>query len=173
VVRIAVGRREEKHRTKVCLFGEGVQAAAEAYLTDLGVLHKFIGVTPEIARYGHPALMATSVGLLAGFGAKLGFEAREEGLSSNKRSLHATLMATLVLVAVAGYGGGSLSNVMLERSLWSSAHAVTGAAFIALLLVNATLAAFKARSVHATVGKSILVFLGVHLAAGLQLLFQQ
>lgn len=168
-----------ENRARICrqvvrrrLLNDAFQAAADSYFSDLAVLHRYIGVNAAIARYGHPTFMAVSAVLLGGAGVSAGFRSMKEGERSSSREFHGIMMITLFLIFLAGFGGGSLSNVMLERDLWSSAHSYSAIAVLALLTLQIPLAAFKAKSIHRKVGLTTVGIFGIHLLTGVQLLLQ-
>ena len=138
--------------------------------------------TPEpIVHWGHPVMMAIvafvmgSAVALAGWRGRVLATTNTEVAIKNKAD-HRKIAPLMYFFLVAGYTGGVLSLVMQGQPILESRHFVTGTVVIALLTINAIIAATgfignqeTARTVHAYVGSTALIILIVHAAFGLKL----
>lgn len=138
--------------------------------------------TPEpIVHWGHPLMMAIVVFAMGSAAALAGWKGRilvatdKEAAIENKAQ-HRKIAPLMYVFLVLGYTGGVLSLVMQGEPILESPHFMTGTIVIALLTVNAILAATgfignkeTARTVHAYVGSVALLILVVHAVLGLNL----
>lgn len=138
--------------------------------------------TPEpIVHWGHPVMMAIVVLAMGSAVALAGWKGRtlantdQEAAIKNKAE-HRKIAPLMYIFLVLGYTGGVLSLVMQGEPILESPHFVTGTVVIALLTVNAILAASgfignkeTARTVHAYVGSVALLILVAHAVLGLNL----
>ena len=138
--------------------------------------------TPEpIVHWGHPLMMAIvafvmgSAAALAGWRGRTLATTNAEVAQKNKAD-HRKIAPLMYLFIVLGYTGGVLSLVMQGQPILESPHFVTGTVVVALLTINALLAATgfignkeTARTVHAYVGSTALLILVAHAVLGLNL----
>lgn len=138
--------------------------------------------TPEpIVHWGHPVMMAIVVLAMGSAVALAGWKGRtlantdQEAAIKNKAE-HRKIAPLMYIFLVLGYTGGVLSLVMQGEPILESPHFVTGTVVIALLTVNAILAASgfignkeTARTVHAYIGSVALLILVAHAVLGLNL----
>lgn len=138
--------------------------------------------TPEpIVHWGHPVMMAIVVFAMGTAVALAGWKGRtlattdQEAAIKNKAE-HRKIAPLMYIFLVLGYTGGVLSLVMQGEPILESPHFITGTLVIALLTVNAILAATgfignkeTARTIHAYVGSVALLILVAHAVLGLNL----
>ena len=138
--------------------------------------------TPEpIVHWGHPLMMAIVVFAMGSAVALAGWRGRtlattNTELAVKNKADHRKIAPLMYFFLVAGYTGGVLSLVMQGEPILESRHFITGTVVIALLTINALLAATgfignkeTARTVHAYVGSTALIILIAHAALGLKL----
>ena len=138
--------------------------------------------TPEpIVHWGHPLMMAIVVFAMGSAAAWAGWRGRTLAttngeLASKNKADHRKIAPLMYLFLVLGYTGGVLSLVMQGEPILESPHFVTGTTVIALLTINAVIAATgfignkeTARTVHAYVGSAALLVAVVHAVFGLKL----
>lgn len=138
--------------------------------------------TPEpIVHWGHPLMMAIVAFVMGSAVALAGWRGRvlattNTELAVKNKSDHRKIAPLMYIFLVLGYTGGVLSLVMQGQPILDSPHFVTGTIVIALLTVNAIIAATGfignqelARTVHAYVGSTALLILVAHAALGLKL----
>ena len=138
--------------------------------------------TPEpIVHWGHPLMMGIVVFVMGSFVALAGWRGRALATTNaevavENKAQHRKIAPLMYFFLVAGYTGGVLSLVMQGQPILESPHFLTGTVVIALLTVNAVIAATGfignkeiARTVHAYVGSTALLIMVVHAALGLKL----
>ena len=138
--------------------------------------------TPEpIVHWGHPVMMATVVFAMGSAAAWAGWRGRTLAVSNTEVAVknkadHRKIAPLMYLFLVLGYTGGVLSLVMQGQPILESPHFLTGTVVIALLTVNAVIAATgfignkeTLRTVHAYVGSIALVIMVAHAVLGLKL----
>ena len=138
--------------------------------------------TPEpIVHWGHPLMMGIVVFVMGSFVALAGWRGRTLATTNaevavENKAQHRKIAPLMYFFLVAGYTGGVLSLVMQGQPILESPHFLTGTVVIALLTVNAVIAATgfignkeTARTVHAYVGSTALLIMVVHAALGLKL----
>ena len=135
---------------------------------------------PEpVVHWGHPVMMAIVVFVMGGFAAYAGWKGRlatDATVAVEQKQQHAKVAPLMYLFIVLGATGGILSLVMQGEPILESPHFWTGMGAIALLTINAILAAAKfgkgiglLRSVHAYIGSAALGLLIIHAFFGAQL----
>lgn len=138
--------------------------------------------TPEpIVHWGHPVMMATVVFAMGSAAAWAGWRGRTLATTNaevavKNKADHRKIAPLMYLFLVLGYTGGVLSLVMQGQPIMESPHFITGTIVIALLTVNALIAATgfignkeTARTVHAYVGSTALLIMVAHAVLGLNL----
>lgn len=138
--------------------------------------------TPEpIVHWGHPLMMGIVVFVMGSAVALAGWRGRTLATTNSEVALknradHRKIAPLMYIFLVSGYTGGVLSLVMQEQPILESPHFLTGTIVIALLTINAVLAATgfignqkTARTVHAYVGSVALLLMVVHAVLGLNL----
>ncbi|MEM7594232.1 MAG: DUF4079 domain-containing protein [Cyanobacteria bacterium P01_A01_bin.83] len=138
--------------------------------------------TPEpIVHWGHPVMMGTVVFVMGTAVALAGWRGRTLAATNTEVAVknkadHRKIAPLMYLFLVLGYTGGVLSLVMQGQPILESPHFVTGTVVIALLTVNAVIAATgfignkeTARTVHAYVGSAALLIMVAHAVLGLNL----
>jgi fucose 4-O-acetylase-like acetyltransferase len=138
--------------------------------------------TPEpIVHWGHPIMMGIVVFVMGGAVALAGWRGRTLAVTDTEAAIknktnHRKIAPLMYVFLVAGYTGGVLSLVMQGQPILESPHFLTGTVVVALLTVNAVIAATgfignkeTLRTVHAYVGSLALVILVVHAVLGLKL----
>jgi fucose 4-O-acetylase-like acetyltransferase len=119
-------------------------------------------------------VMGSAVALAGWRGRTLATTNAEVALKN--RADHRKIAPLMYIFLVSGYTGGVLSLVMQGQPILESPHFLTGTIVIALLTINAILAATgfignkeTARTVHAYVGSVALLIMVVHAVLGLNL----
>ncbi|HEY9768746.1 MAG TPA: DUF4079 domain-containing protein [Coleofasciculaceae cyanobacterium] len=138
--------------------------------------------TPEpIIHWGHPLMMGIVVFVMGSAVALAGWRGRTLATTNaevalKNRADHRKIAPLMYIFLVSGYTGGVLSLVMQGQPILESPHFLTGTIVIALLTINAILAATgfignkeTARTVHAYVGSVALLIMVVHAVLGLNL----
>lgn len=138
--------------------------------------------TPEpIVHWGHPVMMGTVVFVMGTAVALAGWRGRTLAATNTEVAIknkadHRKIAPLMYVFLVLGYTGGVLSLVMQGQPILESPHFVTGTVVIALLTVNAVIAATgfignkeTARTVHAYVGSAALLIMVAHAVLGLNL----
>ena len=138
--------------------------------------------TPEpIVHWGHPLMMAIVAFVMGGAAALAGWRGRTLATTNTEVAMknkadHRKIAPLMYIFLVLGYTGGVLSLVMQGQPILESRHFITGTIVIALLTINALLAATGfignkevARTVHAYVGSAALLVIVAHAAFGLKL----
>lgn len=138
--------------------------------------------TPEpIVHWGHPVMMAIVAFVMGSAVALAGWRGRTLATTNVEASVknkadHRKIAPLMYVFLVSGYTGGVLSLVMQGQPILESPHFVTGTIVIALLTVNAVIAATgfignqeTARTVHAYVGSTALLIVVAHAVLGLKL----
>ena len=138
--------------------------------------------TPEpIVHWGHPVMMGIVVFAMGTAVALAGWRGRTLATTNvevavKNKADHRKIAPLMYFFLVAGYTGGVLSLVMQGQPILESPHFLTGTVVIALLTINALLAATgfignkeTARTVHAYVGSVALLILVAHAILGLNL----
>ena len=124
--------------------------------------------------------MGLALAAMGGYGAYAGWQVRagrgdEPTLTgSAARDLHPQLMGVMTAVFVAGGSGGMLFNLLLDRPVLSSPHAVTAMAGLGLLAANGMLSTVmkespNLRTVHAFLGTGLMAVFVAHAALGVEL----
>lgn len=138
--------------------------------------------TPEpIIHWGHPLMMAIVVFAMGSAAALAGWRGRTLATTNTEVAMknkadHRKIAPLMYLFLVLGYTGGVLSLIMQGQPILESPHFITGTIVIALLTINAVIAATGfignkevARTVHAYVGSTALLIMAVHAVFGLKL----
>ena len=138
--------------------------------------------TPEpIVHWGHPLMMAIVAFVMGSAAAWAGWRGRTLAVANTELAIknkadHRKIAPLMYIFLVLGYTGGVLSLVMQGQPILESPHFVTGTVVIALLTINALIAATgfignkaTARTVHAYVGSAAMIILVAHAAFGLKL----
>lgn len=138
--------------------------------------------TPEpIVHWGHPLMMAIVVFVMGSAVAWAGWRGRtlmatNTELAVKNKADHRKIAPLMYIFLVLGYTGGVLSLVMQGEPILDSPHFITGTVVIALLTVNAVIAATGfignkkvAKTIHAYVGSTALIIMVAHAALGLKL----
>ena len=138
--------------------------------------------TPEpIIHWGHPLMMAIvafvmgSAVVVAGWRGRI-LVATDRELALKNKADHRKIAPLMYIFLVLGYTGGVLSLVMQGQSIFDSPHFVTGTIVVALLTINAVIAATgfignkeTARTIHAYVGSTAMLILVAHAVFGMKL----
>ena len=138
--------------------------------------------TPEpIVHWGHPLMMAIVVFVMGSAVAWAGWRGRtlagvNKEVAVKNKADHRKTAPLMYIFLVLGYTGGVLSLVMQGQPILESPHFLTGTVVVALLTINAVIAATgfvgnekTARTVHAYVGSTALIILVAHAVLGLKL----
>jgi hypothetical protein len=138
--------------------------------------------TPEpIVHWGHPLMMGIVVFAMGSAVALAGWRGRTLAVTDTEAAIknktnHRKIAPLMYFFLVAGYTGGVLSLVMQGQPILESPHFLTGTVVVALLTINAVIAATgfignkeTLRTVHAYVGSLALVILVAHAVLGLKL----
>ena len=138
--------------------------------------------TPEpIVHWGHPVMMGIVVFAMGTAVALAGWRGRTLATTNvevavKNKADHRKIAPLMYVFLVLGYTGGVFSLVMQGQPILESPHFLTGTVVIALLTINALLAATgfignkeTARTVHAYVGSAALLILVAHAILGLNL----
>ncbi|MEM7759422.1 MAG: DUF4079 domain-containing protein [Cyanobacteria bacterium P01_A01_bin.40] len=138
--------------------------------------------TPEpIVHWGHPVMMGIVVFVMGSAVALAGWRGRtlaatNAEIAIKNKADHRKIAPLMYVFLVSGYTGGVLSLVMQGQPILESPHFLTGTVVIALLTVNAVIAATgfignkeTARTVHAYVGSAALLIMVAHAVLGLKL----
>ena len=137
--------------------------------------------TPEpIVHWGHPLMMAIVAFVMGSAVAWAGWRGRlataGTDVAIKNKADHRKIAPLMYIFLVLGYTGGVLSLVMQGQPILESRHFVTGTVVVALLTINAIIAATGfignkevARTVHAYVGSTALVIIVAHAIFGLKL----
>jgi Protein of unknown function (DUF4079) len=140
-----------------------------------------LGVPNPIVHWGHPAMMAIVLFVMGTFVGITGWRGRtliekDPEIALKSRSEHQKIAPLMYLFIVLGFTGGVLSLVMQHKPIFESPHFWTGSTIVALLSLNALLAASKfgggaqsLRTVHAYLGSAALVLFIIHAGLGLKL----
>ena len=155
--------------------------ALSGYLQPIADWFAQFDLPEPIVRWGHPVMMAIVVFVMGGFAAYFGWQGRlatDSGVAVEQKQQHAKVAPLMYLFIVLGATGGILSLVMQGEPILESPHFWTGMGAIALLTMNALIAAIKfgkgsdaLRTAHAYIGSTALVILVVHAFLGAQLGF--
>ncbi|MBE9048681.1 DUF4079 domain-containing protein [Pleurocapsales cyanobacterium LEGE 10410] len=138
--------------------------------------------TPEaIVHWGHPLMMCIVVFAMGSAVAWAGWRGRtltgvNTEVAVKNKADHRKIAPLMYIFLVLGYTGGVLSLVMQGQPILESPHFLTGTIVVALLTINAVIAATgfignkeTARTVHAYVGSIALIILVGHAVLGLKL----
>ncbi len=150
-------------------------------LEPIAAWFRSLGTPEPIVHWGHPVMMAIVVFAMGSFVGLAGWRGRalagvnQEEAIHNKAE-HRKLAPLMYFFLVAGYTGGVLSLVMQRGPILESPHFWTGSLVIALLTINALIAASGfignkeiSRTVHAYVGSIALCIMFLHAVLGLKL----
>lgn len=125
--------------------------------------------------------MGTVLFAMGGYGTYLGWQIRGGngvdatfGTPDTASQLHPKLMLGCLLFFLAGGQGGLLFNLLQNKPLLESPHAVSAFAGLMLLAANGVLASAmkenpQLRTAHAFLGTSLMAMLVVHAGLGLKL----
>jgi len=133
-----------------------------------------------LKQWFHGANMGLALAAMGGYGAFLGWQVRagkgsEPTLTgSPTRDLHPQLMGVMTAIFVAGGSGGALFNLLLDRPVFQSPHAVTALAGLGLLAANGALSTVMKgspalRTTHAFLGTGLMAVFVAHAALGVEL----
>ena len=152
-----------------------------AFLEPIASWFNSLGTPEPIVHWGHPLMMAIVVFVMGSAVAVAGWRGRVLATTNNELAVknktdHRKIAPLMYLFLVLGYTGGVLSLVMQGQPILNSPHFLTGTVVIALLTINAVIAATGfvgnkelARTIHAYVGSTALLIMVVHAALGLKL----
>lgn len=137
---------------------------------------------PEpIIHWGHPLMMAIVAFVMGSAVAWAGWRGRTLAVSDTEAAIknkaeHRKIAPLMYIFLVLGYTGGVLSLVMQGQPILESRHFITGTIVVALLTINAVIAATgfvgnkeTLRTIHAYVGSAALLVVLAHAAFGLKL----
>ena len=149
------------------------------FLEPLAAWFRSFSMPDPIVHWGHPIMMGIVIFVMGSYVAMTGWQARMSAsdveLTQKKRAEHSKVAPLMFAFLAMGYTGGVLSLVMQEQPLLESPHFLTGTLVIALLSVNALLAATKfgqnggLRTAHAYIGSLVVVLFVVHAIFGIKL----
>jgi Protein of unknown function (DUF4079) len=139
-----------------------------------------LGVPEPVVHWGHPAMMGIVLFVMGSFTGITGWQgrtlaAKDPEAAAGKRTEHSKVAPLMFLFIAMGYTGGVLSLVMQGKPIFESPHFWTGSSIIALLSINALLAATSfggqggLRSAHAYIGSAALALFLIHAFLGLNL----
>jgi hypothetical protein len=160
-----------------------VNSLVEAFTSYLGPqaeTFKALDLPEALIHWGHPGNMAVVLLAMGGYGALYqGWQIRtspDDSVVQAAKDSHPKLAFGMAFFFAAGGLGGITSLLMQGKPILESPHALTGAAGLSLLLVQACLPAFFSqgqtpRDVHAYLGTGLMAVFVVHMALGLQLGF--
>ena len=152
-----------------------------AFLEPIANWFNNLGTPEPIVHWGHPLMMAIVVFVMGSAAAVAGWRGRVLATTNNELAVknktdHRKIAPLMYLFLVLGYTGGVLSLVMQGQPILDSPHFLTGTVVIALLTINAIIAATGfignkelARTIHAYVGSTALLIMVVHAVFGLKL----
>ena len=153
--------------------------ALRGYLQPISDWFAQFNLPEPIVHWGHPVMMAIVVFVMGGFTAYAGWQGRlatDTGVAVEQKQQHAKIAPLMYLFIVLGATGGILSLVMQGEPIFESPHFWTGMGAIALLTINALIAATKfgkdsdgLRTAHAYIGSTALAVLVVHAFLGAKL----
>jgi fucose 4-O-acetylase-like acetyltransferase len=156
-----------------------VGTALRGYLEPIANWFVQFNLPEPIVHWGHPVMMGIVVFVMGGAAAIAGWKGRlatDAGIAVEQKQSHAKIAPLMYLFILMGATGGILSLVMQGEPILESSHFWTGMGAIALLTINATIAATKfgkdnqtLRTAHAYIGSAALVLLVVHAFFGTQL----
>ncbi|MGB5633961.1 MAG: DUF4079 domain-containing protein [Waterburya sp.] len=150
-------------------------------LEPIADLFSSLGIPEPIVHWGHPLMMSIVVFVMGSAVALAGWRGRTLATTNaevavKNKADHRKIAPLMYIFLVLGYTGGVLSLVMQGQSILESPHFITGTVVIALLTVNAIIAATgfignkeTARTVHAYVGSTALLIMVVHAVLGFNL----
>lgn len=150
-------------------------------LEPIAAWFRSLGTPEPIVHWGHPVMMAIVVFVMGSFVGLAGWRGRalagiDREVAVKNKADHRKLAPLMYFFIVAGYTGGVLSLVMQRQPILESPHFWTGSIVVALLTVNAVIAATgfvgnkeTLRTIHAYVGSIALSLLVLHAALGLKL----
>ncbi|MGB5713915.1 MAG: DUF4079 domain-containing protein [Waterburya sp.] len=150
-------------------------------LEPIADLFSSLGIPEPIVHWGHPLMMSIVVFVMGSAVALAGWRGRTLATTNaevavKNKADHRKIAPLMYVFLVLGYTGGVLSLVMQGQSILESPHFITGTVVIALLTVNAIIAATgfignkeTARTVHAYVGSTALLIMVVHAVLGFNL----
>jgi hypothetical protein len=149
------------------------------FLEPIAQVFQNLGVPEPVVHWGHPAMMAIVVFVMAMFVGVAGWRGRiskDTEVAQKQRAEHRKLAPWMFLFIALGYTGGVLSLVMQEQPIMESPHFWTGSTVLLLLTLNSALSLSgfggnqKAlRTTHAYLGLGILGLFILHAAFGLKL----
>lgn len=125
--------------------------------------------------------MATVLLAMGGYGTFLGWQIRAGnggdptfGTPDTAAELHPKLMAGMTIFFAAGGQGGLLFNLLQNKPLLESPHAVSALAGLMLLLANGVLGSVMGdspnlRTTHAFLGTALMLVFAIHAVLGIQL----
>jgi Protein of unknown function (DUF4079) len=153
--------------------------ALSGYLEPIAGWFAQFNLPEPIVHWGHPVMMAIVVFVMGGAAAYAGWQGRlatDAGVAIEQKQSHAKIAPLMYLFILIGATGGILSLVMQGEPILESPHFWTGMGAIALLTINAAIAATKfgkgkeaLRSAHAYIGSAALALLVIHAFFGTQL----
>lgn len=149
------------------------------FLEPLAAWFRSLSMPEPIVHWGHPLMMGIVIFAMGSYVAVTGWQARikasDDELSQKKRAEHRKVAPLMFAFIAMGYTGGVLSLAMQEHPLLESPHFITGTTAIALLSINAILAATKfgqngsLRTAHAYIGSAAVALFVVHAVLGIKL----
>ena len=157
---------------------DGLVEAFTSYLGPQAETFKALDLPEALIHWGHPGNMAIVLLAMGGYGALYqGWQIRtatDINVIQAAKDSHPKLAAGMAFFFAAGGLGGITSLLMQGKPILESPHALTGAAGLSLLLIQASLPLFfgqgqTPRDVHAYLGTSLMALFVVHLGLGVQL----
>ena len=139
---------------------------------------KALDLPEALIHWGHPGNMAVVLLAMGGYGALYqGWQIRtstDDSVIQAAKDSHPKLAAGMAFFFTAGGLGGITSMLMQGKPILESPHALTGAAGLSLLFIQACLPAFftqgqTPRDVHAYLGTGLMAVFLVHMTLGIQL----
>lgn len=152
-----------------------------AYLEPIAAWFRSMNLPEPITHWGHPLMMGIVVLVMGSYVVWSGWRGRllidtDKDAAVKNRADHRKLAPFMFLFIALGYTGGVLSLVMQNQPIFQSAHFITGSIALAVLTLNAVIAATGfgknnpvLRTSHAYIGSVAFCLLLVHGILGLKL----
>ncbi|MEA5598589.1 DUF4079 domain-containing protein [Rivularia sp. UHCC 0363] len=148
-------------------------------LEPIAAWFRSLGVPEPIVHWGHPAMMAIVIFVMATFVGVTGWRSRlteDKEVAVHSRNSHRKLAPWMFLFMMLGSLGGVLSLVMQHKPILESSHFWTGSIVLILLAINATISLTKfggnrsgLRALHAYLGSTALCVMLLHAVFGFRL----